>query len=395
MLVHVGPPKTGSTTLQASLFAARQRLAAQGVRHAGGSRHPAAAVQAVTNRPSQYAGGTVPSDWRWRWLAREVRRAAEPRVVLSSELLADATPEQVRRIVADLGGRRVHVVVTLRSLARLLPSQWQQFVQDGSRATFDRWLTRMLQDAHDPRARTFWTRHRHDQLIRRWADVVGPGHVTAVVVDEQDHAMVLRAFESLLGLQNGTLRAEPSLANRSLTLPEVEAVRAFNVAFRSRELPTALLNWTMHFGAGRYMKRRPPEAGAPRVRLPAWAVEPTTAIATEIIQGIETSGVRIVGDLEGLRTPGEVAPTEREARDVHVPPGVAATMAMGVLVSTGVAPLPATDESSDLAPIPTYQLAGFLARRLRAAGARRGRRAMRSLRPGSKRPGSKRSGGSR
>ena len=40
--------------------------------------------------------------------------------------------------------------------------------------------------------------------------------------------MVLRAFEGLLGLRDGTLESHRDLANRSLTLPEVEAVRAFS-----------------------------------------------------------------------------------------------------------------------------------------------------------------------
>jgi hypothetical protein len=382
VLVHIGPPKTGSTTVQSALYAARSRLTAQGVHHAGGSRHPAAAVQAVTGRPSQYSGGVVPSEWRWRWLVREVRQATSPRVILSSELLADATPDRVQRIVTDLGGPRVHVVVTLRSLARILPSQWQQFVQDGSRAAFDRWLERVLRDGHDAPDRTFWMRHRHDQLIRRWADVVGTDRVTAVVIDEHDHEMVLRVFEHLLGLEPRTLRAEDNLSNRSLTVPEVEAVRAFNRDFRARELPPALLSRTMHYGAGRYLKSRPPHPGAARVRLPSWAAEPTSAIAAEITAGVQASGVRVIGDLASLRDIGEVASPDDGVPAARVPPEIAATMAMGVLVSTGVARSSTAPEPAELQQIPTYQLAGFLTRRLRAAGGRRWRRAIRSLRRG-------------
>ena len=50
---------------------------------------------------------------------------------LSSEFFAEADDATARRVIADLGGARVHVVVTLRSLTRILPSQWQQYLQNG------------------------------------------------------------------------------------------------------------------------------------------------------------------------------------------------------------------------------------------------------------------------
>jgi hypothetical protein len=336
-LLHIGPPKTATTSLQSALFDARAALQAQGVRHAGRSRNAASAAQAVTGRTSMYMGGVVPPMSRWKRLVKEVRKAPESRVVVSSEFFADAQPDAIRRIADDLDPQRIHVAVTLRPIAAILTSQWAQYVADGMVAPFDRWLRAMLEPGDRRVSPSFWVRHRHDELVARWAEAVGPERVTVVLVDAERGA-VLRAFERLLGLTAGTLVADPDLANRSLTLPETEAVRAFNVLFKQAGLERPLLSRVMHFGATRTMKREPPDPEWPSVQLPAWSIDGVAAIAGEIADGIAASGVRVMGDLETLASVPPPRPEDASASDVPAPPQVAAAMAMGVLFATGTAP---------------------------------------------------------
>ena len=108
-------------------------FADQGVRYPGERRHSANAIRSVMNRPSYRHKGRVPPIAAWERLLGEIRAANEPRVMISSEFLAGAEPETVKRIVADLDPQRIHVVATLRPLASLLPSQWQQDVRRGTR----------------------------------------------------------------------------------------------------------------------------------------------------------------------------------------------------------------------------------------------------------------------
>jgi len=96
-LVHIGPSKTGTTSLQAALWAGREAMLAQGVRHAGRTRNPASAVRAVAGQPSPTSEVKLPAMIHWHDLVREVRHAREPRVVISSELFAWAKPEVIRR----------------------------------------------------------------------------------------------------------------------------------------------------------------------------------------------------------------------------------------------------------------------------------------------------------
>ena len=160
-----------------------------------------------------FIGGEVPPISRWERLLHEVQHAPEPRVIISSEFFADAKPDAIRRIVDALDPDRIHVAVTVRPLASILTSQWAQYVADGMGAPFNSWLEAMLTPGNQRFSPSFWVRHRHDELVDRWAAVVGPGRVTVVVVDSERGA-VLRGFERLLGL---TRRARSSPTRTSRT----------------------------------------------------------------------------------------------------------------------------------------------------------------------------------
>ena len=373
-LLHVGPHKTGTTSLQAALWAARPAMLEQGVRHIGKTRNPAAAVRAVTGQKAPTSMDTPPSIRHWRDLVRDFGRAKEPRVVLSSEFFAWATPDVIERIGRDLDADRLHVAVTLRPLGRILPSQWQQNVQAGVRMSYETWLRQLFRSkkgrAHD----AFWWLHRHDELVGRWADVLGRERVTAVVVDERDHAMLLRVFAELLGLREGTLAPDGDRSNRSMTLEEVEAVRAFNEAAKAAGIDRATHASMMRFGAAIHMKLRAPGPDEARIDTPQWALDLARQADEAIVANLAASGVRIVGDLGGLVAP-QTSRGEADASGgpVLAPPVVAAEMAMGLALASGLArrlapPTPGgerdgTSDGEVLARVSSWQLASVVARR--------------------------------
>ncbi len=345
-LVHIGPHKTGTTALQSAFHVARRDAAAQGVHYAGPNRQPMQAAHAITGKPSPYADGKTPPRSRWRDLVREVEGAAGQRAVISSEGFADADDDGIRTVIGDLGKDRVHVVITLRPLASILPSQWQQYVQGGMTRSYVKWLDAMLNPAPGSPLPDFWVRHRHDALVGRWAAVAGPSNVTVIVADEADRDRQLRRFEALTGLREGTLVPEDDLSNRSLRLPEVETVRAFNIAYRAAGLGTMLHMKVMRLGAAEHLKRRVPGADEPRIETPAWALQRADAIAREIVDGIARSGVRIVGDLESLAAP--VAPPMTDAGSTvaralrhqiadETWAEIGGRMAMGIVLASGLA----------------------------------------------------------
>ncbi len=384
-LLHIGPHKTGTTALQQALYLARDAMLEQQVGYPATSPNPASAVASVIGRRSRSRGG-VPSKERWDGLVRDVRRARAPRVVISSEVFADAGPEAIATIVRDLEPHRLHIAVTLRPLARILPSQWQQYVQHGVRASYDDWLDAMLNRPSGRLTPTFWQRHRHDRLVERWAAALGPERVTVIALDDRDRRMVLHTFEGLLGLRAGTLEPPPTLVNRSMSLPEIEAVRAFNRAYRAEGLGNDLHARVMTFVAAPYLKQRPADPAEPRIETPRWALERVADITREMVDRIAASGVAVVGDLEAMRA---VAwdDARLEPAQVSIPPEVAGRMAMGIALASGLGrrrgarrdgsvgparePDRAGREPADLALIPTYVLAAVVAMRARASIVRR------------------------
>jgi hypothetical protein len=373
-LLHIGPHKTGTTALQAALWGARDELRRQGVLYPGPTRNPANAVRAVTGRAGPYGGEDPPPIALWSALVREIDRAPEPRVVVSSEFFAAADSDAIARVVRDLERSRIHVAVTLRPLVRILPSMWQQNVQTGRTASFESWLEGVFREPPKTPNQAFWRLHRHDELVRRWADAVGADRVTVVVLDERDRGRLLRVFEAFLGLRAGTLTLDDDLANRSLTLPEVEAVREFNRAFAEAALPQEVHSRVMRYGAAQLMKRRRPGANEPRVAVPGWAVERATRAQREIVDGIGRLGVRVVGDLGRLADSTAPEPTQDGAVDPAIAREVAASMAMGVLVASGAAREPGMRlgrlrfaEPVELARVSTVQLAAVLVGRTKNA----------------------------
>ena len=382
-LLHIGPHKTGTTAIQGALDLARGRLAEHGVIYAGAARQPMRATLAVTGRPAML-GEAQPDMAYWDRLVQSIRAAGDQRVVISSEFFADGDDEAARRVVADLGGPRVHVVVTLRPLDRVMPSQWQQFVQNGFCTPYLEYLDRILRQPDQPTPR-FWLRHRHDKLVARWAAAAGAQNVTVIVVDGSDRLALLRTFDSLLGLPAGFLVPEDDVVNRSLTLAETEIVRQLNEEFKRREWPGASYARFVRYGAVKQMKARRPLPGEPQITTPAWALEQVAEISAEMTRNIAALGVRVVGDLSALRCPPPPvrepeAGAGDELADSVIPVEAAAQAVLGAILAGGMADLAA---EADRWPVADRLVREVDARRLAGVLVRRGRqRVRRVLRPG-------------
>ncbi|MDO0927742.1 hypothetical protein QQY24_20875 [Streptomyces sp. TG1A-8] len=361
-LLHIGPHKTGTTAVQGALFAARERLPEYGVEFPAGSRHPMEAVLAACARPAMM-GDTEPTDRHWTRLLERVRTTGGRTSVVSSEFFADAPDDgTVARIVDQLGGDRVHVLVTLRPLVRILPSQWQQYVQNGLRMGYEDWLEHMLRKPpHDRPTPSFWQRHRHDRLIERWARATGPRRTTVVVVDDRDRGGLLRAFEALLGLPGNLLRPVPDTANRSLTLAETEMLRNLNVEFRGNGLPGELYSRLVRNGAVPHMKNAcGSAAGDVKIPTPGWAVEAAAAIGAAAAERIAAAGVRVIGD-PGLLSAAPAQP-EHVPSEPRIAPEVAARALYGALAAAASA-RPAHGPARSVHQTPSGELVRVLGHR--------------------------------
>ncbi|MFL4904074.1 hypothetical protein ACJ6WF_13040 [Streptomyces sp. MMS24-I2-30] len=338
-LLHIGPHKTGTTAIQGALFAAKETLPDHGVVFPAHTRHPMEAALAACARPGMM-GDTVPTERHWTRLVGQVRAAGPRTSVVSSEFFADAVDEAaIGRIVEQLGGDRVHVLVTLRPLVRIMPSQWQQYVQNGLRMGYPDWLEHMLRKPpYEKPNPSFWRRHRHDRLVERWARVVGPERITVVVVDDGDRDGLMRTFEALLGLPQNLLRPVSDTANRSLTYAETEMLRSLNVEFRGNGLPDEIYSRLVRNGAVMHMKNScSPGPDDVKIVTPRWAVEAAAGVGAGMMERIVASGVRVLGDPALLSAvPAPSGDVQREAR---IASEVAARALYGALAAAAAAPV--------------------------------------------------------
>jgi hypothetical protein len=309
----------------------REALRKHGIHYVGPFLQPTEAAKAM-------AGGTPPGPRRdaglarWREFLDEGFASGARSVVLSSEFLCEADDAAARRILDDFANDDTRVVVTLRPLAKIIPSQWQQFVQSGSPNRFEDWVTFTLETADAEPPTGFWRRHRNDRVVRRWAELIGPENVTVIVSDEQDVGQLPREFAALLGLPDGVLVPVTQRANRSLTWEEAEAVRHFNIAVAElkvrdeKDKKPLKLTVEKRLAAWARMKSHPPHEHDTRIELPASSLDRVESLSHELLDGIKATGVQVVGPTEQLVAPPQgtgVTPT-------LISPRVAADLAVGV-----------------------------------------------------------------
>ena len=374
-IIHIGPPKTGTTAVQSALFRRQADLAAYGVAYPGRRRHERAAVSAAAFSWIP-AGYPADIEKHWRRLTDEVRASTAGRVVVSSEIFALAPDPRLPRIVEDLGGPGLQVVITTRPLARMLPSQWQQSIQNREVVGYDEWLEQLFgPDAEpDPYTGSLWRQYRVDRLVQRWGAHVGEENITVVVLDPEDRSMLLGTFERLLGLPAGFLVPAPDENNLSLPYPEAEMLRAFNRRFRAEGHDHELYVRAIRRHAMRQVKAVGlPIMQACPVETPSWAVERANEVAVEMADAIRATGAQVIGDLAHLVTP--VPGTEPREAPTRVAVDSAAEIAYAMFIAGRTAALarqrrqrrPAVEQ------VPARDLARTLVgRAVRRMGVRRG-----------------------
>jgi hypothetical protein len=307
-LLHIGLPKTGTTTLQRGAAVNRDQLLRQGVCYPGvafNHRDPAAALM---QRPLGWRGrGAVTHGRRvWDELIREANSSPAHRVFISSEFICESDDHQARRFRAELG-EQLHVAITVRGFAELLPSNWQQAIKAGHTGGFEQWLDDVLRRRQAPTVRTFYRRNDQAAIVGRWTGLLGPDNVTVVIADKQHPDRLITTFEQLLGLRPGTLAGRPLggyAANRGLSAAEAELVRRVNLTMHEQRYDWRRYTSLIRHGLiARMQENRRPRPDEPDLRLPGWTARDALRTARSYAEMIRASGCRVIGDPAALTAP--------------------------------------------------------------------------------------------
>jgi hypothetical protein len=308
IVIHAGFFKTGTTALQSSLAANRKKLLENGVLYpalssADSSRstgqHRAAWALKGRHWGWEDGGGSVTPIEVWDKLAGKLNDF-EGTSLFSSEFLAELTRDDVERMSKDLKADKIEVVFTLRPLVKMLPSQYIQSLKYGMRLNYEGWLQRIFNGGEDKvQWRTFWTRHDHPDVVKRWVDVFGAENVTLLVVDETQPNLIYETFSELLRLPNDLLKpVEEKGLNRSLTWEEICLLLEMNKKF-DRTLAWGEYATMIRNGIFRNLTDVPAQDGQHKLLTPQWAVDRAKELTVSNIQKLHSMGIKIIGDIDG------------------------------------------------------------------------------------------------
>jgi len=152
----------------------------------------------------------------------------------------------------------------------------------------------------NPYSTRFWHQHRHDELVRRWGEVFGYHAITAICVDDAEPDRLLRHMESLIGAKEGALGSNQRARNASLDGVTVEAIRRYNLLAEENGVPPELRYLAVTRGAVPQIQQSVQSDGSRAGRVPAQYADRCVVESTRIVEGLRTSGVRILGNLDEL-----------------------------------------------------------------------------------------------
>jgi len=329
IFIHVGLQKTGTSFLQGIIFQSVPQLAEQGVAvvpatkrrmfwlmlDVRGRSRPAVDPPEVAESVDHFAAALAGTD--------------APTALVTEESLAPATDEQIARLLGACGEREVHVVVTLRDLARQIPSAWQESLKAGASYRFDDYLDKLRRHEDKP-GHHLWRQKDVPRLLSTWSRHVPIEriHVVTVPPEGSDPALLLQRFCEVIGVESTRLDLDVVRKNEGLKHVGAEVLRRVN-----EELAPTHRKRDVYGDVGkRYLSTQIlARQDGERIRIPERRREWTQRVSQSHIDFVRDQGFRVVGDLADLQ-PGEesFAAVSTEPSEAEV--SAVATKALAVVV---------------------------------------------------------------
>jgi hypothetical protein len=223
IVLHIGPHKTGTTSIQTHLAALLGEPVAGGYWYPvpGGRLGPGHAdlARACLKEARPVA--------EFDRVIATAQAAEVGTLVLSSEEFAHAFPVQefFARLKDVLEGYEIHLVVTLNETGRRAGSIWQELVKGGHVVGLDKGVEQIL--SREPALQPHLTRAFIDALTPHETSVVLSHHRAPAAELLTNVCRAIGLFEAMPGTEAAT-RASTLLLNQSLGVTEAEILRSVN-----------------------------------------------------------------------------------------------------------------------------------------------------------------------
>lgn len=297
--LHAGLQKTGTSYLQAIFWAAQGHLRDRGLDLVPGSKRETFHLMLCVRERFDPLHDPPEVATALDRLPAQLAAAPGPVALLSEESLATASLAGVRRLVAACADREVHLVLTVRDLARAVPSMWQQQLRSAGTVPFDDYL-RAVVAREGPAAQRFWRNQDLRRVLDRWEKVVPAAriHVVTVPPPGSPATLLLERYCSVLGVDPEPLAGFVPPGNPSLGRVEAELLRRVNAG-----LPTDRRRRHLYGDVGkRYFSQRVlGERRSEPARLPPELAPWCRDQADALVQRLTAGGYDVVGDVDDLR----------------------------------------------------------------------------------------------
>ncbi|WP_432479396.1 hypothetical protein [Nocardioides sp. GXQ0305] len=296
--LHVGTPKSGTTSLQNILARNRTLLQEHGYLYPG--ERSGHFLEALDLRDSGFRGHRFEgAEGAWDRLVEAVLAHDGP-ALLSHEVLGGSTRKPIKRGVQSFPGREVHVVVTCRDLARQLPAVWQEGVKNGDTVTYTDFLRTTLGEWKGVGTGTgMWRGQDLSGLGDRWAAHLDPSRVHFVTVPPSGSGsdVLWQRFREATGLPEADYAVPDAPRNPSMGTVETELLR--RIVERLPDdvpRPTFTRQVKRRLAQRRLVNHRAGGSlGVPEPFRPA-----VEEISAEIVEGLRAGGFTVHGDLADL-----------------------------------------------------------------------------------------------
>jgi hypothetical protein len=295
VFVHIGPPKTGTTYLQAVLWSNRAALKDQGVLVPG--RSPVsqfhATVDLLERDPMRV--GTDRTAGTWEALLDELRAWDGP-AIISHENLGFADGEQAERAKLSLKAKHIHIIFTAREFSRIVPAMWQERLKNRADDTWRDYVD-ALKGSGGWNPKSFWHQNTGAGLLA-WAAGLPPEqvHIVTVPPSGAPPALLWERFASVIGIDPSACSTDVPRSNESLGVVESAFLRRFNTAATDVDWD-AYRAHVKHFLAPQVLAQRD---NSLRITVRPEEIASLTERAHELIETIRGHGFDVVGDLDDL-----------------------------------------------------------------------------------------------
>ena len=324
LIVHIGPRKTGTTYVQRVLQMLAPELMTSGILYPTEFRgrsdyNHVSAVTDVTHEAETRPGGRWVGRGTDAWEGLRSQVAAwDGTTILSAEMLGGLRSTSARTFLDGLDARQIDVVITMRDLARIIPSSWQQHVRNTHRESYLKYIERREEERgqgtpqtrekewDEVRHHKFWRSYSYGALVRRWAALVGIEHIRVVALPAPggDSSLLWTRFVDALAIPE-IPRDAPTLprfiSNVGSTAEEAAFLHAFNIeAGRRGWNRSQIKEHQQRLLSSGFLDR--PHRGS-TLALPTEYIPLVRSWADEDRQDLAGTGVPLWGEIDDLAIP--------------------------------------------------------------------------------------------